>query len=151
MQPRDRGIDGWRKLGVHQQRQARPGDVRQCALQVFAVDAGEAVAAGIDEEALEAGNAGQRQRLECGLVAVDAAAPECVVHQTLALRGVALGLERTDIGGLGQAVQRHVDDGGEAARGRGARGRGETLPFGAAWLVDVRVCIDEPGQQSEVA
>ena len=54
-------------------------------LEVGAVDGGEAVAAGVDEEALEAGDAGEGEGFEVALVAVDGAAPEGVVDH--ALRG----------------------------------------------------------------
>ena len=51
------------------------GDGGQGALQLLAVDHGEAVAAGVDEEALEAGNAGAGEREQVGLVVGDAASP----------------------------------------------------------------------------
>ncbi len=119
-------FDGGFEFGVDEQRQAGADDVRQRALEVVAVDGGEAVAAGVDEEALEAGDAGERERFEVVLVAVDAAAPEGVVDEALAApTACALEFERGDGGGLGQAVERHVDEGGEAAGGCGAGGCGK--------------------------
>ena len=52
-----------------------------------------------------------------------------------------------DGGGRRDAVERHVEDRGDAAGGRGAGGRGEALPLGAARLVDVHVGVHQPGQQ----
>ena len=63
----------------------------------------------------------------------------------------ALGFERGDGGGLGQAVERHVDERGEAAGCGGAGGGGEAFPLGAAGLVDVDVGVDEAGQEGVVA
>ena len=51
----------------------------------------------------------------------------------------------------GTAVERHVDERRDAARGRGARRALEALPLGAAGLVDVDVAVDEAGQQHRVA
>ena len=45
------------------------------------------------------------------------------------------------------AVERHVEDGRDAARRRGPGGGREALPLGAAGLVDVHVAVDEAGQQ----
>ena len=155
---RDGGADRGLELRVHQQRQPGARDVWNGTLQVGAIDRGEAVAARIDEEALEAGNSGECERLEVMLVAVDRAAPEGVVDHALVCaagptlrRCFALELQRADGGRLGQAVQRHVDDGSEASGSGGSGGRGEALPLGAARLVDVSVDVDEPGQQGEVA
>ena len=152
------GVDGGVELGVDEEREAGAGDVGEGADEVLFVDGGEAVAAGIDEEALEAGDTGEGERLEVALIAVDAAAPEGVVDH--ALRGVvgaaggcgfALEFEGGDVGGLGETVERHVDEGGEAAGGGGAGGGGEAFPLGAAGLVDVGVDVDEAGQEGERA
>ena len=140
--------------------QWEPGarEVRESALEIGAIDGGEAVAAGIDEEALEAGDASEGEGLEVMLIAIDAAAPEGVVDRALGRAvgtarrcGLALELEGGDGGGLGETVQRHVDDGGEAAGGCGAGGGGEAFPLGAAGLVDVSVDVDEAGKQGERA
>jgi hypothetical protein len=49
----DGGVDGGVELGVDEEGEAGAGDVREGADEVVAVDGGEAVAAGVDEEALK--------------------------------------------------------------------------------------------------
>ena len=53
---------------------------------MLAVDHGEAVAAGVDEEAFEAGDAGASEREDVGLVVGDGAAPCGPVDDALAVR-----------------------------------------------------------------
>jgi hypothetical protein len=65
--------------------------------------------------------------------------------------GFALSFEGGYVGGLGEAVEGHVDEGGEAAGGGGAGGGGEAFPIGAAGLVDVGMDVDETGEEGEVA
>ncbi len=152
------GADGGFEFGVDEQREAGAGDVRDGALEVDAVDGGEAIAAGVDEEGFEAGDAGEGEGFEVVLVVVDTATPEGVVDEALicavgaACRcGLALEFEGGDGGGLGETVERHVDEGGEAAGGCGAGGGGEAFPVGAAGLVDVGVDVDEAGEEGERA
>ena len=92
------------------------------------------------------------------LVVVDGAAPEGVVDH--ALRGAvgaaggcgfALELQGGYVGGLGEAVEGHIDEGGKASGGGGAGGGGEAFPVGAAGLVDVGVDVDEAGEEGERA
>lgn len=49
-------VDGASEFGVDEEREAGLGDGGESALELAAVDAGETVAAGIDEEAFEAGD-----------------------------------------------------------------------------------------------
>lgn len=80
-------------------------------------------------------------------VAGDDAAIEADVDPALAVRGTQLLLEVGDGGGGGDGIQRHVDDGGDAAKGRGLGAGIEALPLGAAGLIEVNVRIDEAGEQ----
>ena len=96
-------------------------------------------------KALEAEHAGARERLEVGGVAGHDAAPEADVDVTSPGRGAPLGFERGDRGRGRNAVERHVDERGDAAGGRGERRRFESFPVGAARIVDVHVRIDEAG------
>ena len=76
------------------------------------------------------------------------AAPEPDVDVAACPRAAfALDLQRLDGAGRREAVERHVEDGRDAAGRRGAGGRREALPLGAAGLVDVHVGVDEAGQQ----
>jgi hypothetical protein len=73
------------------------------------------------------------------------AAPERDVHRELSTRGGLLGAQRGDVDGGRDAVERHVDDRGDAAsRCGGGRGR-EALPVRAARLVDVDVAVHQSG------
>jgi hypothetical protein len=145
------GVDGGVEFGVDEEREAGAGDVWDGELEVGAVDGGEAVAAGVDEEGFEAGDAGEGEGFEVVLVAVNGAAPEGVVDHAFTGGGFALEFKGGDVGGFGEAVERHVDDGGKTAGGGGACGGGEAFPLGASGLVDVGVDVDEAGEQGEVA
>src|ERR1700744_2801002 len=79
----DGSVDRGFKLRVHKQREADAREDGRGELKVGAVDGGESVAAGIDEEALEADDSGTGERLELMLIAVDAATPERVVDGAL--------------------------------------------------------------------
>ena len=117
------------------------------AAKLGGVEVRELLDAGVEQEALEAEDAGVVERREVGDVARDRAAPEADVDPGLAGGDRALGLERGDRRRRRDAVERHVDDRRDAA-GRGGAGRaGEALPLGAAGLVDVHVRVDEAGQQ----
>ena len=74
-------------------------------------------------------------------------APESDVDEHRPLGGSPLDLERRHRRRRRDAVQRHVDDRRDPARGRGARRRREALPLGASGLVDVHVRVDEPGDE----
>ena len=78
------------------------------------------------------------------------AAPEPDVDERLVLGHLALELEAFHGGGGRDGVQRHVDDGGDAAGSCGAGGGGEALPLGAAGLVDVDVGVHQAGDQGFV-
>ena len=51
----DGGVDGRVQLGVDEEGEAGAGDVGEGAEEVLAIDGGEAVAAGVDEEGFETG------------------------------------------------------------------------------------------------
>jgi hypothetical protein len=84
-------------------------------------------------------------------VARDGAAPETDVDVALPGGRLALDPQRVHGDRGGQAVQRHVHDRGDPARGGGPGGGGEALPFGTARLVDVHMGVDQAGQQRRVA
>ncbi len=82
-----------------------------------------------------------------GEVVRDRAAPEADIHPWSPAGGGPLEPQRVGRGGGRHAVERHVDQGGDAAGGsRPGRGR-EALPIGAARFVDVDVGVDQPRQQ----
>ncbi len=122
--------------------------MRQRGAELGFVDHGEAFDAGVDEEAFEARNSGGGQCSDVLLVVGDDSAPGGPIDMAFALRGGALLFECGDSRGLGQAIERHVDERGVAAGRRGA-GRGlEAFPLGAAGFVDVNVGIDEAGENA---
>ena len=63
----------------------------------------------------------------------------------LVLGGSKFYLETVKSGGRRDGVQRHVDDGGDTARGSRPRAGRETFPFCTAGLVEVDVGIDNAG------
>ena len=136
---------------MDEQGEAGGGDVGEGGFELLLVDHGEAVAAGIDEEAFVAEDSGVSEREDVGLVVGYGSAPGCPVDEALALRGAALGFEGFDRGGLGEAVEGHVDEGGVASCGSGSGGGAEAFPFGAAGFVDVDVGVDEAGEDGVVA
>lgn len=81
-----------------------------------------------------------------GLVIGDCAAPGGPIDEAFALGCGAFGFEGGDGGGLGEAVEGHIDEGGEATGGGGAGSGAEALPVGSAGLVDVDVGVDEAGE-----
>ncbi len=130
---------------MDEQRQARFSDVGKGCFKLLLIDHGEAVAAGVDEEAFEAANACAGQWEDVRLVVCDCATPGGPVDEALALCGLALGGQGGYGGGLGQAVQGHVDQVGVASGCCCAGGGAEAFPLGAAGLVDVDVGVDEAG------
>ena len=86
-----------------------------------------------------------------GLVVGYGSSPRGPVDEALALGGASLGFEGFDGGGLGEAVEGHVDEGGVASGGGCSGGGAEAFPFGAAGFVDVDVGVDEAGEDGVVA
>ncbi len=137
-------------LGVHQHQRPEPRSLRHGVGELVGREVRELLDTGVEQEALEAEDPGLVQCGQVGQVAGDRTAPEAHVDPRLVAGRCALLLERGHGGGRRDAVERHVDDGGDPARGRGA-GRGlEALPLGAARLVDVHVGVHQPGEQDLV-
>jgi hypothetical protein len=122
---------------MHQKGEARLGDRGKCGLQLLLVDHGKAVAARIDEEALEAENAGAGQRQNVMLIVRDRSAPRCPIDETFALCCGALLLQGDEVS--------------VAAGCSCSRGRLKALPVGAPGFVDVNVCVHQSRQQGVVA
>src|SRR5437762_3107037 len=74
------------------------------------------------------------------------AAPRAVVGAARAIGGAQLGFDGRRRGGRRNAVERHVDDGGHATRGRRPRGGVESFPLPPPRLVHVHVGVDYAGQ-----
>ena len=68
---------------------------------------------------------------------------------TSTCRGAPLGVEPGHGRSRGNAVQRHVDDRCDAARGRGPRAVLEPLPIVATGIVEVHVRVDESRTDDE--
>jgi len=114
--------------------------------ELLLVDHGEAVAAGVDEEAFVAEDSGAGEREDVGLVVGDRSAPWGPVDEAFVLRCGALLLECGYGCGFGETVERHVDECGVASGSGGAGCGAKAFPFGAAGLVDVNVSVDEAGE-----
>src|SRR6185369_6028655 len=83
-------------------------------------------------------------------IAGDQPAPERKVHDGGRPGGDALEVEAGGVDGGGMGVEWHLDTGGRATGGEGARSRGETLPLGTPWLVEVEVCVYHAGEDEEL-
>ena len=145
------GVQLVRVLGVHDEESAEPGDLGHRGGELVLVQLGELVHAGGREEALEAVDACVVQRLEVLHVVGQGPAPEADVDVRLAAGDVLLGAQVVHRRRGRQGVEGHVDEGGDAAGGRGAGGGPEALPLGAARVVHVDVRVDQAGQQGVVA
>ena len=137
-------------LGVDDHEGVEGLELGHVLLHLVRFEVRELVHAGVQQEALEAEDAFVMQAAEVGLVARDGAAPEADVHKRLVLGHLALELEAFHGGGGRDGVQRHVDDGGDAAGGGCPGGGGEALPLGAAGLVDVDVGVHQAGEEGLV-
>ena len=129
-------------LRVHQQHRIDGGDARDRAPELVGAQMTEVRIARVGEEALEAPHPRRGQIAELTEIAGDHAAPERDIDLTVASRRFAFAPQRIDRGGHRVAVQRHVDQRGDAGRRRGCRRGGEALPVGTR-LVDVHVRVDE--------
>ncbi len=148
---RSRALHRSRELGVHQQDRTQRGEPPHRRREVSLGDGRELVDPGRHEEALEAEYPGVQERAEVVEIPWHHPAPAAVVDQRAPHRGVCLGGKGRDCGRDGDAVQRHVDDGGHPA-GRRRAGRGlKPFPLGASRLVDVDVGVHDAGKECRVA
>jgi hypothetical protein len=136
---------------VHDQQPVEPGDRPQSGREVLAHQRRELRDPAVEQEALDAEHARVVQGTQLPCVARDGTAPEPDVDGALPAGHLALDLQRGHVDGGRQRIERHVHDRRDAAGRRGAGGRGEALPLGAAGLVDVHVRVDDPGQEYLVA
>jgi hypothetical protein len=130
------------ELGVQQQGHVQARQLLHGASEDVFGRGREVVDAGVAHEGLEAQDPGLDHRRQLGGVARHHAAPEAAVHPAAAAGGGELGLEGGQAGGDGDAVERHVHQGGDAAGRGGARAGLEALPGGAAGVVQVHVGVD---------
>ncbi len=145
------GREPSRVLRVHDEQAAEPGDLGERAAQLLPVELGELLDAGGRQERLEAEDPGVVQCAQVLDVVGQGAAPEADVDVCLGRGDGLLDAQVGDRRGGRDRVERHVDQGRDAAGGRRARGGPEALPLGAARVVDVHVGVDEAGQQDVVA
>src|SRR5213078_4997638 len=103
------------------------------------------------EKALEAAHTRAGQGRKLFGVARHHAPPKGVIDRGMTRGRSRLQLQGGRGRGDGNAVQRHVDDGGDPTGSRGPRGRLEPLPFGPAGLVHVYVRVHDPGQEHRVS
>ena len=140
-------FDGAGVLGVHDHQAVELADRGEVGGQVGRGQRRELRDAGVEQEAFEAEHARFVQAPEVVDVPGDGATPEAHIDVGLLGGHGPFDLQGGDVHGGRQAVQGHVDDGGDAAgRGRAGR-RGEAFPFGAAGFVDVHVGVHQAGQQ----
>src|SRR5215470_19614839 len=145
------GFNRARQLGMNQQREARPGEMREGCAQLLLGNHGEAVDSRIDEETLKARNARSRERTNIPLIVGDNASPEHPVDHGRFLGAATLSLECFDGGSRRQTIEGHVRDERVAPGRSSASARGKALPFGATWFIEVDVRIDKTWKNGSVA
>ncbi len=132
-----------RVFRVHEQQPVEPGDDRHRRCELRRRERRELRDTGVLQEALDAEDAGREQLRQVGEIGRHRTAPEAGVDPAVPAGGGLLGGQRRRGQRRWQRVQRHVDQRGDAGRGR-RHGRGvETLPLGAAGFVDVHVGVDD--------
>src|SRR5258708_7123193 len=77
-------------------------------------------------------------------------APECAIDIEQTVNGIEFLFERVQGGGDGNAVERHINNGGDAAGGRGPCGGNEAFPFGSPGLIDMDMAIDQSGNHDQI-
>ncbi len=136
-------VDGTRQFRVSEQRSAERRQFRQSRAQIGLGDMRKFGHAGGYQEALEAEYASVPQGPEFGCVARHYAAPESDIDSQFVRSCVDFLPVGDSRGSRGYAIERHLDQRGDAPRsGRFCRAR-KTFPLGAAGLVDMDVRIDE--------
>ena len=103
------------------------------------------------QETFEAKNAGVPQRLQLLGISRHHAAPESGIHPKFSRRRGQFFAECRRRCRRRDAVQRHFDQRGHAARRRRASRRGKPFPIRAPRLVDVYVCIHHAGHHHKIA
>ena len=107
--------------------------------------------AGVEQEALETEDPGIMQGRRPPRLAGTAPPQKPDVDVALPSGRAPLDVQRRGVDRRWDGVERHVDDRGDAAGGRGAGRRREALPLGSAGLVDVYVRVHEPRDEDLVA
>jgi hypothetical protein len=105
----------------------------------------------MDEKTFESTNSGAEEWCQFGCIARDHATPESNIDVALTRCALDLGAETVDCCGRRDAVEWHINNGGDATcRGR-AGCRSEALPFGTTRFVDVNMSVNEAGHDYEIA
>lgn len=138
--------DGRDHLGVEHHCCGLVGEFFEDLGDVIGGDGGEFRDAAVDEEALEAADAGFDEGPELGCVAWDDAAVKADVDPTLAFGGSCLLAESVEGCCGGNGVQGHVNDCCDAAECRGLGTGEEAFPFCTAGFIEMDVCVDEAGE-----
>src|SRR6266550_5940640 len=131
------------QLGMYEERQAGPRDMWQRRAELLLVDHGEAVDAGMNEEALESWHACGGEPFNVLLVVAHHTAPGHPVHAALTACGMALCFECSHGGRRRQAIERHIYKQRVSASRSGARCRTESFPFRASGFVNVYVRVHQ--------
>ena len=147
----DRAVDRARHFGVREERRAEPRENRHGAVELRATDVSELRDARRHQKRLEAEDALAPQRRELRVVPGYDPAPEADVDVAFPVCRLALPGERRNGGRRGHAVQRHVDERGDASGRRRARPGLEAFPLCPAGLVQVHVRIDEARHEDAAA
>jgi hypothetical protein len=137
------------ELRVYHQHGIQGGDGGKDGAQVGLGNLGKLFDTRRHQEALEAEDTGVVKGCDLGEIAGHQPAEEADVDGTPGRGGLALPCQRLDAHGRRDAVEGHVEEGGDSPGRRGLRGGGESLPLRPAGLVDVHVRVDEAGEDGQ--
>ena len=136
-------VDGTRQFRVSEQRSAERRQFRQRRAQIGLRDMRKFRDAAGHQEALEAKYARVPQGPELGCVAGHYATPESDIDPQFVRSCAEFLLVRRGRRSRGYAIERHLDQCGDATRSGRLCRAGKAFPLGAAGLVDMDVRIDE--------
>jgi len=140
-------IDGLRVFGVHDEQAVERRQFLHGCEQLLPGQRRELRHPGIQQERLEPEDPGVVQLPQRTQAGGNGTAPEADVDEAVVLCGFLLGPQSRYVDGGWDAVQRHVDEGGDPACGSRPGSRGKALPVGAAGFVDVHMRVHQAGQQ----
>ena len=150
-QIRHRLLDRLRQFSMCQQRRAKLRELRQRRAQIRFRHVREFIYAAGHQKTFKTKNARFPQRLQLLGISRHHAAPESRIHPKFSRRRCHFFAKRRRRSRRRNAVQRHFDQRGHAARCRRASRGGKSFPVRAPRLIDMHVRIHHAGHHHKVA
>ena len=132
---------------MHQHERAKRGQYGHVGFHLLRIEGWKFVDPRVQQKTLETEHPSIVQGPKLGSIARNRPSPEPDVDECLAVGHRPFQLQSVNSYGGRDAVERHVDDGRDAASGSSAGGGREAFPLGAAGFVHVHVSVDKAGQQ----